>query len=303
MSKETHSNPLVSIIVNCFNGEKYLTKTLSSILEQTYQNWEVIFWDNQSSDNSKKIFYGFQDKRFKYFYSERHTSLYEARNEAIKNSNGEIIAFLDTDDWWHKEKLDKQIKFFKDSKIGLVYSNCYLFYEKTKKIKKFYNKILKSGFVTEQLFKDYNVGILTVLLRKEAYDSISGFNSRYNIIGDFDLVTRLSLKWKFGCVQEPLAYYRIHNDNFSFLNKDIEIEELEKWMSDAQIISNENLKKYLNYIKQKITFLKTAKYIDDGKIIKALKNIFSFPFQLNKIKLILQLILPKEIMQKMRKFR
>ena len=135
MNKQTNSSPLVSIIVNCFNGEKYLKKTLSSILEQTYQNWEVIFWDNQSSDNSKKIFYEFQDKRFKYFYSERHTSLYEARNGAINNSSGEIIAFLDTDDWWHKEKLDKQIKFFKDSKIGLVYSNCYLYHEKTKKIK------------------------------------------------------------------------------------------------------------------------------------------------------------------------
>ena len=56
MNKQTNSSPLVSIIVNCFNGEKYLKKTLSSILEQTYQNWEVIFWDNQSSDNSKKYF-------------------------------------------------------------------------------------------------------------------------------------------------------------------------------------------------------------------------------------------------------
>ena len=303
MNKQTNSSPLVSIIVNCFNGEKYLKKTLSSILEQTYQNWEVIFWDNQSSDNSKKIFYEFQDKRFKYFYSERHTSLYEARNGAINNSSGEIIAFLDTDDWWHKEKLDKQIKFFKDSKIGLVYSICYLYHEKTKKIKKFYNKILKSGFITEQIFKNYNIGILTVLLRKEAYKSVSGFDNDYHIIGDFDLITRLSLKWKFDCAQEPLAYYRIHDKNFSFLNKTTEIKELEKWILDSRIISNEKLKVHLHYIKKKILFLKTAKYIDDGDQMKALKNIFSFPLQLNKMKLILRLILPKEIMQKIRKFR
>ena len=101
--------PLVSVIVNCFNGEQYLHKALSSILSQTYKNWEIIFWDNQSSDNSKKIFSEFKDKRFKYYFSKEHTSLYKARNEAIKISNGDIIAFLDTDDWWDKNKLELQL--------------------------------------------------------------------------------------------------------------------------------------------------------------------------------------------------
>ena len=63
----TVENPLVSIIVNCFNGEKYLKRALQSILNQTYKNWEVVFWDNCSSDDSKKIFLEFQDSRFKYF--------------------------------------------------------------------------------------------------------------------------------------------------------------------------------------------------------------------------------------------
>ena len=89
------TDPLVSIIVNCFNGEKYLKEALQSVLKQTYKNWELIFWDNQSTDNSKKIFYEFDEKRFKYFSSEKHTTLYEARNNAINKSKGEIIAFLD----------------------------------------------------------------------------------------------------------------------------------------------------------------------------------------------------------------
>ena len=63
-----NSNPLVSIIVNCFNGEKYLNKALQSIVNQSYKNWEVIFWDNKSIDNSKKIFLDFKEKRFKYFF-------------------------------------------------------------------------------------------------------------------------------------------------------------------------------------------------------------------------------------------
>ena len=78
-----NNTPLVSIIVNCYNGEKYLKKALQSILDQTYQNWEVILWDNKSSDNSKKIFLDYKEKRFKYFFSGNHTPLYKARNQAI----------------------------------------------------------------------------------------------------------------------------------------------------------------------------------------------------------------------------
>ena len=209
------SNPLISIIVNCFNGEKYLRKALESILSQTYTNWEVIFWDNRSSDNSKKIFSGFKDSRFKYFISNTHTTLYEARNNAISKSNGEILAFLDTDDWWEENKLEKQIVFFKDKKVGLVHTNLYLFYENSKKKKIFQKKKLGSGYITKQLCKKYNIGILTVLLRKSAYISVSGFNNKYKIIGDFDLIIRLSLVWKIISLNECLANYRVHDKNFS----------------------------------------------------------------------------------------
>ena len=69
--------PLVSIIVNCYNGEKYLDDSLKSIINQSYKNWEVIFWDNLSTDNSKSIFNKYKDKRFKYFLSDKHSILYQ----------------------------------------------------------------------------------------------------------------------------------------------------------------------------------------------------------------------------------
>ena len=120
------NNPLVSIIVNCFNGEKYLNEALMSVLNQSYKNWEVIFWDNQSSDNSKDIFNSFKNKRFKYFYADEHTSLYKARNLAIKKSNGYLLAFIDTDDLWEKNKLELQVVLFDDPKVSLVYSNYWI---------------------------------------------------------------------------------------------------------------------------------------------------------------------------------
>lgn len=300
MAKVDDSNykPLVSVIINCFNGEKFLKDALISVSSQTYQNWELIFWDNKSTDNSKKIFFEFKDRRFKYYISEKHTSLYEARNNAIRESQGEIIAFLDADDWWEKDKLQKQIALFKNQNIGIVYSNCYLFFENNKKIKIFKKEILKTGYVTKYLFKTHGVGLLTVLLRKEAYNSISGFNNKYSIIGDFDMKVRLSLKWQFDCVQEPLAYYRIHDKNFSSTHNSLEIDEFEDWISNKEIISNNNLKPYLHHVKQKIIFLKTIKNINEGKLIQAIKNIIFFPISLDKIKLLLYVLLPKRFTNK-----
>ena len=295
----TLDRPLVSIIVNCFNGEKYLRDALQSVLKQTYKNWELIFWDNQSFDNSKKIFLEFLDDRFKYFISEKHTTLYEARNNAIKQSKGEIIAFLDTDDWWIEDKLEEQIDFFKDKKVGLVHSNFYLFYQNSKEKKIFHKKIVKSGYITKDLFKKYNIGLLTTLIRKTAYISASGFNNQYNIIGDFDLFMRLSHSWKFVSVNECLACCRVHNENFTVLNISMQIEELEKWISDVKILSNENLGPYLYYISRRVNFLKTKQYINDGKLIKALNNIIFYSMGFNKIKLILQIVLPKKIFKKM----
>ena len=112
--------PLISIIMNCFNGERYLDDSLKSILSQTYQNWELIFWDNLSTDNSKKIFLKYKDSRFKYYQANEHTILYVARNLAIKKANGEFIAFLDTDDIWLKNKLSEQISLFANKNVGLV---------------------------------------------------------------------------------------------------------------------------------------------------------------------------------------
>ena len=91
LSDGIHSlSPLVSVIVNCYNGEKYVEFALQSVLAQTYANWELIFWDNQSKDQSAKIVNDFNDSRIKYFYAPRHTLLYEARNCAIEKAEGNL---------------------------------------------------------------------------------------------------------------------------------------------------------------------------------------------------------------------
>ena len=140
--------------MNCYNGEKYLSQALKSVLEQTYDNWELIFWDNQSTDKSAEIFKEYNDIRFKYFYASSHTLLYEARNEAVKKTKGEFIAILDVDDWWIPEKLEMQLSLFKNDEVGLVYGNLWVFQEKEKKKKIFSKKKLHTGKILNNIFSN-----------------------------------------------------------------------------------------------------------------------------------------------------
>ena len=119
--------------MNCYDGEKYLKKSLQSLKKQTYSNWELIFWDNVSKDNSKKIFDKLKDKRFFYFKSKKFLNLYDARNQAIKKSKGKYVCFLDVDDLWKKNKLRTQVNFMNKNKMfKIIYSNFYVILEKKK---------------------------------------------------------------------------------------------------------------------------------------------------------------------------
>ena len=104
----------ISVIVNCHNGEKYLADCLESILKQKYKNLEIILYDNFSTDKSKIIANNFKDDRIKLFSSNKKLHLYDARNEAINNASGELIAFLDVDDWWDENYLISRAKKFDD---------------------------------------------------------------------------------------------------------------------------------------------------------------------------------------------
>ena len=122
-----NNSPLISIIMNCYNGEKYLQESIDSILKQSYQNWELIFWDNQSTDKSSEIFLKNKDSRFFYYLASKHTKLGNARIMATKKAKGDWLAIIDTDDLWSPNKLEKQIKAINETKlpidsIGLVYS-------------------------------------------------------------------------------------------------------------------------------------------------------------------------------------
>ena len=162
------NNPLISIIVNCHNGSKYLRQSLNSIFNQDYKKWEIIFVDNNSSDNSLKIVKNYDQKKIRVYFLNKKISLYKARNYALSKCKGDYISFLDTDDFWVDSKLSSQVELIKKKKYDIVYSNYYIKNYNFPYFKYILsNKKLKSGFITEELLANYNVGILTLIFNKK----------------------------------------------------------------------------------------------------------------------------------------
>ena len=128
------NQPLVSVVINCLNGEKYLRQCIKSVINQSYKNWELVFWDNCSTDNSIKIIKSFKDKRIKLYKSKSLKNLYQARNLALNKCNGKYICFLDVDDMWLKNKLELQVtEMKKDKFVKILYTNYIVLINEKKK--------------------------------------------------------------------------------------------------------------------------------------------------------------------------
>ena len=285
-------NKLVSIIVNCFNGEKYLLQTLESILSQNYKNFEVIFVDNCSTDSSAKIFKKINDNRFKYFKTKKKIKLYASRNFALKKCKGDFIAFLDSDDWWDRDFLNSRRKFFSSpNNYAFSFSNCNHFYENKKESKIFYKKKLPSGLILNNLLKYYFVKLSTIMIKKRIIKDYK-FDPSYNIIGDYDLIVRISNKFKAMAFQDNLVTIRIHRENFSHNNRKMFYEEYKRW-AENQNYNDSFFKRNKQNIILKLKYLKIIYMLLEKKKIKLILDIIRYPVFLPKMKLLIIYLLPK----------
>ncbi len=246
---------LVSIIMTCHNGEAFLQEALDSVIKQTYTNWELIFYDNNSTDKSKAIINGYKDDRIKYFKSEKLLNLGTIRNLSLNNCKGEYICFLDTDDYWSKFKLEKQIDKFKTNQnIDIVYSNYFEVRNKDITKKK---KIMYRGNCQDEIILSYIKGSpltawLTLMIKKSSIDRLEySFDKNTHIASDLDLIIRLSSYCNFDYHDDYFGYYRLHKNNES-INKNKEVNELNyivnKYKQNRKINSLFQQKNFANKI-------------------------------------------------------
>lgn len=206
----------VSVLMNCYNSAKYLREAIDSVYAQTYTDWEIIFWDNNSSDESAEIAKSYDDK-VKYYKGDVTVPLYSARNLALEKVTGDVIGFLDCDDIWLPEKLEKQMPLFKNPKVGLVYSDTFFFNETGITKRFFSDRPHFTGECFEALLDSYFLSLETVLVRTEAMKSLDYyFDDRFNMVGDADLFRRIGYSWELDMVDEPLAQWRVHENSLSW---------------------------------------------------------------------------------------
>ena len=204
---------LVSIITPAYNSGKFISDTINSVLSQTYHNWEMIIVDDCSIDNTKDIVKSFQEKdnRIRLFENETNRGSAFSRNVALQNANGKWVAFLDSDDVWHPEKLEKQIEFMMKKSYHFSYTNYCEIDEKSDE-----NGIIISGpkIVTNKLMIAYCwPGCLTVMYDAEKIGLMQSVDIKIN--EEYALWIKISRKANCYLLDENLAKYRRHSDSLT----------------------------------------------------------------------------------------
>ena len=284
--------PLVSVIMNCFNGDTYLTEAINSVLNQTFENWEIIFWDNQSTDKSAQIVKSYNDSRIKYFYAPSHSLLYNARNLAISKSKGDFIAFLDTDDQWKEDKIKRQLTKFLDPQVGMACSNYWIQSEEKQKTWIAFKSSKPEGKIANKLVVDYYVAMSSLILRRSIISNLERpFNSNYQIIGDFDLVIRMALKHKIAWDSDPLLVYRWHKGSLSrkeYWRTAKELEDFKyNFMKDHQLSEDAILS-----INQNINYMNGFSALENMDRLSAIKYFRKLKLSKFKIRILIGLFLP-----------
>ncbi len=234
-------NKLVSIITPSYKSEKFISKTIESVLNQTYKNWEMIIIDDCSPDNSNKIIekYIKEDNRIKLIKLSKNSGPAVARNVGIKEAKGRFIAFLDSDDIWLPEKLEKQISFMEQKNLPMTYSSYYIIDEEDNPLGEY---IVEPVLTYKELLKRNMVGCLTGIYDVEKLGKIY----MPDILKRQDHGLWLSILKKIKKTEgivEPLAIYRLRKNSVSS-NKIIAAKYTWKLLRDVEKL---NIPKALYY--------------------------------------------------------
>lgn len=206
----------ISVIIPTYNRARFIKRAISSVLCQTYQNFEIIVVDGPSTDNTQDIVKKIQDKRIKYMRPKIQRGVSAARNAGIDQAKGEFIAFLDSDDEWLPEKLEKQMDVFEngDPGIGVVSTGFFIINKKNKLAGIVFPKY--RGFLKKEIFfANPRIGTSTVLVKRECFKTVGQFDINLLTHEDLDLWLRISEYFKFDFVSDSLVKYYMHDDNQS----------------------------------------------------------------------------------------
>jgi glycosyltransferase involved in cell wall biosynthesis len=212
--------PLITVIINLCNGEATLAEAVDSVLAQTFYDWELLIWDDCSIDDSHDVVHRYTDTRIRYVRSDTPVSLGEARQAAIELARGEWIAFLDQDDLWLPDKLQRQLALARAKlDVALIYGRTVRFYPGG--MERDYDQAheytpLPEGDIFSSLFADScYIAMSSAMFRRSAVAAIGGIPVALSIIPDYYLYTAVAKRYPAAAVQQVVCRYRMHPDNTS----------------------------------------------------------------------------------------
>ena len=222
---------LVSVILPTYNRARLLRRAVKSVLNQTFEDFELIIVDDGSTDNTESVIRSFNDDRIKYIRHPTRKGASAARNTGIKASRGKYIAFQDSDDEWFPEKLEKQVNAFENARsdVGVVYTGMWRIrkdnsrkYYPVKEVER------KEGYIHEVLIKrSLDIATVTAMVRRECFDKMGVFDENLLAFEDYDLWLRISKYYPFKCIDEPLVRAFFQEDSIT-LNVDASVTAMER---------------------------------------------------------------------------
>lgn len=210
--------PKVSVVIGAYNCEKFIRETVQSVIDQSFRDWELIIVDDCSTDSTCQVINQIKDDRIRLIRLEKNSGIPAIpRNVAMKSAKGDYIAFLDHDDLWLPQKLEKQVDFLEKNKdTFLVYTKCVV--QKDGRQLRVNPRKPRSGRIFEELFLHSNfIDVMTVMIRNKKEDNPYFFNEDKELAAaeDYALWLSIALKEKISFIDEPLAIYRMHSAGLS----------------------------------------------------------------------------------------
>ena len=269
------NSPLVSVIIPNYNYARYLKEAISSVQAQTYSNTEIIVVNNGSTDDSLRLLQQYGSQII--LINQENLGQAGARNSGLRAAKGDLIAFLDADDFWQNDKLEKQIRLI-TSDTELVYSGISRFRDTSRRVESISLPQFKGD--CHYYFTDLTAvsivlsGESTSLFTRNLLNLVGNFDLDLNSASGWDFFRRCSILTNFDFVPEPLTNYRMHSNNMSNLSsnniKDIRKAYKNIFSDNLWELNAEQRKQMVKRLE--ISFIKT--YLRERHFYEALKTMF-----------------------------
>lgn len=262
----------VSIVMPSYNASRFVTAAIDSVLAQTVQDFEILVVDDGSTDNTREVLAKYDSPKVRYLYK-KNGGVSSARNYGIENARGKYIAFLDADDLWLPEKLEKQLAILEaDEKIGLVYAA-------TEKVDE---QLQTVGHIEANSYDDYcealllNLNIVagscsSAIVRRDVALQTNGFDAEFSTCADWEYWLRLSLLTTFAPVKDYLVKYRVVAGSMSsnpFVSKKDTLGVLNKFFARKDL--PEKYKKLKNKALSNNLMVVSGEFLHNGKFGESL---------------------------------